>query len=308
MAETTPLVSVVLTTFNRSRLLSRSIDSVLAQTFTDFQLIVVDDCSTDDTQQVLAGIDDTRLSVIRHERNRGLSEARNSGVRAAAGTFVAFHDDDDEWLPQKLAVEVAALSGQPDPGHVCLYSQVLVDDGISADVRPRRGLRPGEPLCEYLMCGVGLLHPITVMIPRRLLLETPFPSQGLSRYEDQNVWLALERQGVRFVLVPEPLAVWHADLRRTRMTTTNQFLEQGTAWLDQFGPQVTLKARRGFLAREIAPYLGEGKRLVALRTIAIAIFTGAVPLSVGLRNLAKAVLPPSAVISLRHVFPRSRFG
>ena len=135
MAETTPLVSVVLTTFNRSRLLSRSIDSVLAQTFTDFQLIVVDDCSTDDTQQVLAGIDDTRLSVIRHERNRGLSEARNSGVRAAAGTFVAFHDDDDEWLPQKLAVEVAALSGQPDPGHVCLYSQVLVDDGISADVR-----------------------------------------------------------------------------------------------------------------------------------------------------------------------------
>ena len=304
-----PPVSVVLTTFNRSALLPRSIASVLAQTHRDFELIVVDDGSTDDTQEVLARIDDLRMRVVRHERNLGVSGARNTGVAATTGTFVCFHDDDDEWLPDKLAVELDVVSGQPDPDNVLLYSQIVVDDGISSNVLPTRGLRPGEPLCEYLLCGEGLLHPDTVMIPRPLIAAAPFPTQGISRLEDQNVWLALEEKGVTFVFVERALAVWHADLvRDQRLTTTEQYLDRCIEWIDQFGPRVTKKARRGFLARDVVPYLGRGHTLFAVRTIVVALVTRAIPIAVGLRSLAKTLLPRSAVISLRRVFPRSRFG
>jgi glycosyltransferase involved in cell wall biosynthesis len=301
-------VSVVLTTFNRSTLLQRSIASILAQTHREFELIVVDDGSTDDTQEVLARIDDPRLRVERHERNLGVSRARNTGVAAATGTFVCFQDDDDEWLPDKLAVELEVGSRQPDPDNVLLYSQIVVDDGISSNVLPTRGLRPGEPLCEYLMCGEGLLHPNTVMISRPLIAATPFPTQAISRLEDQNVWLALEEKGVTFVFVKQALAVWHADLERSSLTTAEQSLERGIAWLDQFGPRVTKKARRGFLAHDVAPYLGRRHTLFAVRTIVVALVTRAIPIGVGLRSLGKTLLPHSAIISLRRVFTRSRFG
>jgi glycosyltransferase involved in cell wall biosynthesis len=301
-------VSVVLTTFNRSALLPRSIASVLAQTHNDFELIVVDDCSTDATQEALARIDDPRMRVVRHERNLGVSMARNTGVAAATGAFVCFQDDDDEWLPDRLAVGLDVITRQPDPDNVLLYSQIIVDDGISSNVLPTRGLRPGERLCEYLMCGEGLLHPNTVMIARPLIASTPFPTQGISRLEDQNVWLALEEKDVTFVFVERAVAVWHADLERSRMTNADQYLERSIEWLDQFGPRVTKKARRGFLAHAVAPYLGRTHTLFVVRTIVVAVATRALPIRVGLRTLAKALLPHSAVVSLRRVFPRSRFG
>src|SRR5262249_7632046 len=141
-----PLVSVILTTFERSALVRRAIDSVLRQTLDDFELIVGDDGSADDTNETLARIEDPRVSVIRHDINLGLGDARNSGIRRAKGSFACFLDDDDEWLPSKLAVQVAAFQAQDDGADVLVYSQAIVDDGLATDVRPTRGLRPGEPL------------------------------------------------------------------------------------------------------------------------------------------------------------------
>ena len=80
-----PLVSVIVPTFNRSRYLPAALDSVFAQTFTDFELIVVDDGSTDETAAMLGGISDRRLRVVRHDTNRGIAAARNSGLSAASG-------------------------------------------------------------------------------------------------------------------------------------------------------------------------------------------------------------------------------
>src|SRR5262249_54050433 len=117
-AHASPLVSVVLTTFNRATLLPRAIDSVLGQTFDSFELIVVDDGSTDGTGGVLAGCTDPRVSVVRHRENQGLSEARNTGSRKARGTFVCFHDDDDEWMKDKLAVQLEVMAQQEEPTRV----------------------------------------------------------------------------------------------------------------------------------------------------------------------------------------------
>ena len=100
---TDPFFSVVIPTHNRSALLAQAIQSVLSQTFTDFELIVVDDHSTDETQKQLAHYDDPRLTYFLNDHSRGGAGARNAGIARAQGHWIAFLDDDDVWLPQKLA-------------------------------------------------------------------------------------------------------------------------------------------------------------------------------------------------------------
>lgn len=102
-------VSVVIPTYNRAELLSRAIDSVLAQTYDDFELLVVDDGSTDDTEAVVTAYDDDRVRYLAHETNRGANPARNTGIEAAEGEFVAFLDSDDEWRPRKLEAQLDRL-------------------------------------------------------------------------------------------------------------------------------------------------------------------------------------------------------
>jgi len=106
-----PKVSVVIPTCNRPDLLPRAIKSVLAQTYQDFEIIVVDDGREKSSENVVAGIGDARLKYIKQTDKKGGSAARNTGIKAAAGDFIAFLDDDDEWLPEKLDKQVRGLDG-----------------------------------------------------------------------------------------------------------------------------------------------------------------------------------------------------
>ncbi|MFB6130751.1 MAG: glycosyltransferase family 2 protein [Salinigranum sp.] len=110
-----PLVSVIIPTYNRTDLLSRAVESVLAQTFEDFELVVVDDGSTEDVESVVDGYDDDRLRYVAHETNHGANVARNTGIDVAAGEYVAFLDSDDEWRPGKLAAQVGRLESESEP-------------------------------------------------------------------------------------------------------------------------------------------------------------------------------------------------
>ena len=96
--------SVVLPTYNRAHLLERSVRSVLNQSFSDFELIIVDDNSTDDTEDYINSIDDSRIIYIRHNKNKGPAAARNSGILNSKANFIAFQDSDDEWHKDKLQV------------------------------------------------------------------------------------------------------------------------------------------------------------------------------------------------------------
>lgn len=101
-SEKIPTVSVVIPTYNRAHLVGRAIQSVLNQTYQDFEIIVVDDGSTDNTEEVVKSFNDPRIRYIRHDQNRGGSAARNTGIKMARGEYIAFQDSDDEWLPEKL--------------------------------------------------------------------------------------------------------------------------------------------------------------------------------------------------------------
>lgn len=117
-SETTcPSVSVVIPAYNTGRFIAEAIESVLAQTFTDFEAIIVDDGSTDDTRDVVARFTDPRLRYV-YQDHAGVSAARNAGIRRAQGRYIAFLDADDWWLPEKLALQVRLLESHPETGLV----------------------------------------------------------------------------------------------------------------------------------------------------------------------------------------------
>ena len=122
-----PRVSVVIPTYNRAGCLPRAIDSVLAQTFDDYEIIVIDDGSSDNTSEVLAAYGD-RVCVVK-QVNQGVSAARNHGIRVARGEFVAFLDSDDEWLPRKLEAQVQYLNSHSDVGFAGCLGYCREEDG-----------------------------------------------------------------------------------------------------------------------------------------------------------------------------------
>lgn len=135
----TPLVSVVLPTKNRAHTLREAVQSVLMQAYPRMELIVVDDGSTDGTPGILQSLDDGRLRILSLRTSRGSSGARNAGIGAARGEWIAFQDSDDVWKPDKLQRQVECAAAHP--GCVAVYSSYWRDDGKTRSVMPRP--RPG---------------------------------------------------------------------------------------------------------------------------------------------------------------------
>jgi len=108
-----PIVSVIIPIYNRAHVLARAIQSVLDQTYQDFEIIVVDDGSTDNTEEIVKSFNDPRIRYIRHEENKGAAAARNTGIKAAKGEFIAFQDSDDKWLPEKLEKQMKVFENAP---------------------------------------------------------------------------------------------------------------------------------------------------------------------------------------------------
>lgn len=149
-----PTVSVIMPVYNVARYVRDSIHSVLAQTFTDFELIIVDDGSTDASPDICRSFDDPRIEIIR-QANRGLAGARNTGIRAARGRYVALLDSDDLWQAEKLAAHVAHLDANPDVGVSFDRSTFIDDDGRPLGIVQSPRLRDISPAHVLLRNPIG---------------------------------------------------------------------------------------------------------------------------------------------------------
>ncbi len=190
-----PKLSVVLPTFNRASVLGRAISSVLAQSAPDIELIVIDDCSTDDTQALLRGIADPRIVYRRHEPNRGGNHARNRGIEETAAPIVSFLDSDDEFLPDKAAFVLDFFARHPQIDGL-LDSHLLIRDGKS-DAPPALRQNPADLDPANFRRGIfrGTLSKPTPAISarRQALLEIGLFDENLRRRQDMDLLLRLSR-------------------------------------------------------------------------------------------------------------------
>jgi len=158
-----PKVSVIIPTYNRAYLIGRAIQSVLNQTYQNFEIIIVDDGSTDDTKEVVKKFQeqDRRIKYVKHEKNKGEAAARNTGIKTARGEFIAFQDSDDEWLPEKLEKQMKIFEGVSSRIGIVYTSMHRIDkegrkhDFKTPTIMPKDGLIYKRAL-DYQILNIGI--------------------------------------------------------------------------------------------------------------------------------------------------------
>jgi glycosyltransferase involved in cell wall biosynthesis len=289
-----PFVSVVIPTRNRPALVCRAVNSVLAQSYRDVEVVVVLDGRDDATIAALQTIQDCRLRVTVLEASVGASAARNAGIAEVHSPWIAFLDDDDEWLPAKLEMQISAAL-QSCYSFPIVTCRVVARRRDATFIWPRRMPQSGEHTSEYLFCrhspfwGEGEVLTSTVLTKRQLLSVVPFRVE--CRRYSENDWLlramTIQGAGIEFAGNVAPLAVWHIDLDRVRLTSSPEWRES-MAWISEVRGLVTERAYAAFILTDVgvtsarlnewsafAPLLKEAYQHGRPRLIDIAIFIGA---------------------------------
>ncbi|MEW6536116.1 MAG: glycosyltransferase [Candidatus Auribacterota bacterium] len=207
-----PIVSVALPVYNGERFLFEAVSSVFAQSLSDFELIIVDDGSTDRTPAIISRFaqSDTRVRVIRNDTNKGIIPSLNSGIETARAPFIARMDADDRMHPERLAEQVAFLEKNTDIDVVsCLvekFSETGIREGYSAYMQWLNSLCTHEDMRREMFVESPIAHPSVMMRTGTLRCAGGYQDHGWP--EDYDLWLRLLRSGVRFGKVRKVLHYW----------------------------------------------------------------------------------------------------
>jgi glycosyltransferase involved in cell wall biosynthesis len=221
-SKTDPVVSVVMPTYNGERFLRPAIESILDQTFRDFELIVIDDCSADSTPRILEEFQDERMVVLRNERNLGIAGATNRGLAAARGEYIALQDHDDISLPHRFQTQIDFLKAHPEVALIGSAATLIDENGTAYADFP-------QP-CDEIELKWDLLwgcpiHHTAVMAKRAALVEIGGYSENPAlRFAE--AWDPLARIAMRYPIanLPESLVLWRRHDRATSISNREQSL------------------------------------------------------------------------------------
>ena len=226
-----PLVSVVIPAYNRAGTISRSVQSVLNQSLQDFEIIVVDDGSSDNTATVVQSFADGRIRVLRHENNQGAGPARNTGMQAAQGQYIAWLDSDDEWFPDKLQIQIEAMRQASSEYRASYTAYEIVQQGFS-----KIHFSP-ESDEKRLFLGSDKAPGSTLVFERALLDVVGPLDTSLRRFEDWD-WLLRYCRGHRLLGVNHPLSRIYYTTRRSPAileSSTLAFVAKHSEYLRRYG-------------------------------------------------------------------------
>lgn len=233
----TPKVSVVIGAYNCGRFIQDTVNSVINQTFKDWELIIVDDGSTDDTYEKVKDINDERIRIIRLGKNSGRPAVpRNRGIKASTGEFIAFLDHDDIWLPEKLCKQVELMEKNKDV--FLVYSRCYVQENgkgqrIISPERPKSGYVFNDLFLAYNFIGCS-----TAMMRNKKGFQ-PYlfnEDKTLMTVEDYDLWLRIAyREKISFI--DEPLAIYRLHSQNTSYEIL-PFLEKVKLVMKKFAPLV----------------------------------------------------------------------
>jgi glycosyltransferase involved in cell wall biosynthesis len=288
-----PSVSVVIPTHNRRELLLRTIRSVLAQEGLEFEVLVVDDGSTDGTTEAVRSLSDRRVHVRKNERPLRVAAARNIGARSAGGAWIAFLDDDDLWSPQKLVRQLAAAESL---GSSWVYSGVVEIDERGVLLGGEPPPPPEELVTKLRQRNLMPAGCSNVMIRRAAFHQVGGFDTGLRHLADWDLWLRLASSGSP-ACVCSPLVAYRIHRGQATLDPTGMIAE-GRILAARHG--ANLNSIRRWLAWT---HLRKGQRLLAARSYTRAVADGDVS---SLVRVAVAVLHPSPTTMRRRLSPEHR--
>jgi glycosyltransferase involved in cell wall biosynthesis len=214
-----PLITVVIPAFNAAHTIGRALASVRAQSYRNIEIVVVDDCSADDTVACVRAGADENLRLIQMPGNVGAAAARNAGIAEAGGEFVAFLDADDEWRPKKLERQIAVITRHPRMSFVsCQCDFIGVDGEARAIFREELAPATGFEAWRVLLAYTFVATP-AVLARRDLLIKLGGFDPALIIGEDQDMWIRLALEG-EVGFIREPLVIVHQQLTGLSNRTT----------------------------------------------------------------------------------------
>jgi hypothetical protein len=225
-----PRVSIIIPTYNNARFISETLESVLAQTFQDFEILVVDDGSTDHTQPLISA----KFPTIHYlyQENRGVSAARNMGIRCSKGEYIAFLDGDDTISPEKLKIQVQYLDSHPDVGLVYSAWETMDINGSKTARAVRLG-KEGILLKEILLREVFFIVGST-LIRRSVLDQTGFFDETLLASEDVDLYIRMAYAGVRLGYIDELLFQYRVHPSSLTASYATPYIESWVPHLQKF--------------------------------------------------------------------------
>ena len=273
-----PRVTAVIPTFGRPDLVSRAVASVLVQTMRDLEVVVVIDGDDPATVARLAAIDDARLRWFSHPEKRGAGRARDTGADLATGDWVAFLDDDDEWLPEKLACQLASAPGAP--AVIMALSRVVSSYGTF--IRPNEPYDGSIPVDEWLFDrrtwmtgGESFLQTSSLMMPRELFKTVRF-TDTRQHEEWELVIRAVKRHGYRLITPGEPLVIYYVPEKRKSLSRTYTW-RQSILWAQGLDGLLSPRAFSGFCLTVIAQMAAANSERGAFLPILRAAFRDGAP-------------------------------
>jgi glycosyltransferase involved in cell wall biosynthesis len=289
----TPTVSIVMPTYNRADRMGPTLDSIRGQTFADFECIIVDDGSkdADELERVIAAMHDDRFRVIR-THNRGASAARNTGIDAARGDYIALLDSDDQFLPEKLARSLDAIRAHD--GDCLVFTRIAMDRGVGTNwIKPPRGPMPGERIDEYIFCARGWVPCSTVVLPAKVAREVRF-DEALPSTQDTDFAIRCATTGMPFVYLPEALSIGDDVFDPKRVSKQPKYVPL-LHWIDRMrGKHVSERAYWAYRGWHAARSAARARRFYGARLYLQSLVHGAYPPKLALVVGAQVLLPTTA--------------
>ena len=228
-----PKVSVIVPTYNRADRLERALNSIVSQTYQDFELIVVDDGSTDKTSQLMKSFPKAQYLYIK--KNSGVSKARNVGLAFAKGELICFLDSDDLWKEKKIQIQSLWLENNKD-SQICYTDEIWIRNGVRVNPMNRHRKYSGDIFRHCL--GLCIVSPSSVMIRAKLFDEIGNFDESLPACEDYDLWLRIASK-YAFHFIEEPLIIkygGHSDqlsrkywgMDRFRVVALKKLLDQNS--------------------------------------------------------------------------------
>jgi GT2 family glycosyltransferase len=279
--------SVVIPVYNRASTVLPTLLSIKNQTYSNFECIIIDDGSKDSKAliAVIENLHDDRFQYLR-QTNAGSSAARNTGIKAAKGKYIAFLDSDDQFLPNKLERFENFISVY---GGDAWYSQSILERGTSKTwLRPKRELGRNEDVGEYLFLHNQHISTCTMVVIADVAKTVLF-NPNAPKMQDPDFCLRLQGAGIRFKMIPEPLTIWNDQQSAGRISMTK------TKRLDElyfhFRPMLSPLADIGFKALVLAPEIGLANPRLSLKYLLDGLLIGRMPARVLFRQFLRTILP-----------------
>ncbi len=198
-----PFVSIIMPSYNSNKTIKEAIESVLNQTYENWELIVVDDCSTDNTIEIVQAIEDHRIHILLNEKNRGVSYSRNRAIHEAKAEWIAFLDSDDCWEKDKLEKQIKVIHENEDAKLVFTGSAFIDDSGNRLEYE----LKVPEEITYEQILKQNLISCSSVLVRKDIIRSHPFPG-SYDLHEDFAVWLQILKSIKVAYGVNEPLLIY----------------------------------------------------------------------------------------------------